>query len=277
MSESNLEQRRRWFHFFPEGSLEFAVVTRTLMFLLLLIILVVPARIRFYSILMFTAVFWTDYLLSLWWSIEIATGVGDILSKRRESSAAGSRRRIITAMITALPSLLVLLMVTPWARLILSNPDTRETFMGVLLPILAVGLVISLIFGLWAMRRIQMGPGFWSFLSLLPVVHWFALHRLISRFHQRLSQQAEDEEQSHELSAPGIALALADVTWILSVLPWLVALVLGLVRGQWPAELPFAVAPMCGTGMIGLFLIANLAAMEHLQKLFVATLQKTFP
>jgi hypothetical protein len=275
MNETNLQQRRKWFHFFPEGNLEFTVVTRTLMFLLLLIMLVVPERIRFYSIMMFAAVFFADYLLSLWWSIEIATDLNDLQSGQKATVEEKGRRRIAAVILDSLPCLFILLMVIPWARLIFSDPGSQQAVMRIAYPLLAVGLVAALILSMWMMRRIQMGPGLWGFLSLLPVLHWFALHRLISRFHQRLPQQNEGEKEADEVSAPGIALALADATWILSMLPWLAALALGIWRGQWPGDLPFAVAPVCGTAMLGLFLIANLAAMEHLQKLFVSVLQKS--
>jgi hypothetical protein len=109
-------------------------------------------------------------------------------------------------------------------------------------------------------------------LFLIPIVHWFALHRLLSSLDARLKEAASRRGQPGTSGeANTVTIALADVTWVLSVLPWAIMLVVSLVRGGWPGG---RVMPVCGTLIASVFVVADLAAMEGIQRRFVALVRK---
>ena len=67
---------------------------------------------------------------------------------------------------------------------------------------------------------------------------------------------------------------VSDVTWFLSILPWGTILILYLMRDWWPVGFPYVVVPIYGIAVATIYAITNLAAMENLQRQFVAMIRK---
>ena len=66
MTDNIGAQRRNWFRSFPEGSIEFVVITRVLALLLLAALAIVPGIQRPAVLVALALVLWVDYLLMMW-------------------------------------------------------------------------------------------------------------------------------------------------------------------------------------------------------------------
>ena len=235
MSNDILTQRQRWFRFFPEGSIEFLVATRVLALLLLLALLIV-----------------------------------------------GKREMQLLAAVVALTGVLWLdyALIAPWPMLLrYYQPGLLpgEAFVTVGRGMLVVLFIVLAILAQRALQRIRLGRPLWTLLLLIPVVHWFAMHRLIVGLEARIREheQTDSPEARDQAADSGtLAIALADVTWVLAVLPWGHVVIFPLAQGNWPAEFPQAAAPFCGVPLAAVFAVADLAAMERVQRQFTATLRK---
>src|SRR5437868_8574771 len=87
---SKLLERRRWFSFFPEGTLEFLVVTRVLALLLMGTLIIVPSTQRPAVLVALAAVVWADYALLTWWLVHVSADLHDLFAA---SATIGDRRR----------------------------------------------------------------------------------------------------------------------------------------------------------------------------------------
>jgi hypothetical protein len=115
-----------------------------------------------------------------------------------------------------------------------------------------------------------MGPGLWTMLLLVPGFHWFAMHRLLGHWNQRIARDAERRGRRVDSADTGLAPLIADLTWGLTVLPWMIVVGMVLVSGAWPEEFPQRMATLCGTGFALAFGVADVAAMEATQRRLVA-------
>jgi len=281
MNNNTLLQRQRWFRLFPEGSIEFLVATRLLVMILLLALLIIGnVQVQLLaSLVALTAVLWLDYVLVVWWAVQIAIDLQEVILRQSTNADALRRRRIRAGIVVCLPSTVAAMIIAPW-------PTLLHFFQAELLPdaTMAVARVVAallfIVLVIWAqrtMRRIGLGSRLWTLLLLIPVLHWFAMHRLMVGLERRLreSEMAVSAETEHEAAdGPELAVAIADVTWALAVLPWSVLMILVLIGGSWPTEFPQAAVPFCGVPLAAIFAVADLAAMERVQRQFVTTLRK---
>ncbi len=276
MSEDRLAQRRNWYRFFPGGSIEFVIVTRVLALLLLLALAVVPGTQRPTVLLALAGVLWIDYLLIIWWAIQVTTDLDALFADPPPSADVLRRRRIRAAILGALPATAALVILAPWPSFVLpSEPARAATIRMVLIPLLGVLFVALLVPAHRALRRIQLAPPRWTLPLLIPIVHWFAMHRLLIHLHARLRLRSQERGMpTTDDPGPAPAVILADLTWVLSILPWGILLVVVLLRGEWPSGVLYSAVPSCGTAVAALFAISDLAAMENVQRQFVALIRK---
>lgn len=274
MSEDSLAQRRNWFRFFPEGSIEFVIVTRVLALLLLLALAIVRGTQRPAVLLALVVVLWIDYLLTLWWAVQLATDLNALFGDTPPPADVLRRRRIRAAVLAALPATAALLILAPWPHFVLSEAS-RTAVTRVTVPALCGLFVVSMFVAHGALRRIELGPPPWTLLLLIPVVHWLAVHRLLISFGAELRQRLQAPGRpATGAPGPGPAVRLADVTWVVTMVSWGIALIFILRGGQWPRTLPGSVLPIGATVMAALFWVADVAAMENVQRQFVALIRK---
>jgi hypothetical protein len=125
-----------------------------------------------------------------------------------------------------------------------------------------------------AMQRIRLGKPIWTALALIPGLHWFALHRIAAGLEARIDQYTQPTpSESAPRSPSSVAMAAADATWVLCMLPWLVVLVLSVARG-WPGGFPGSAFPFCGMLLAVVFGIAELAALERVQRHFTRLIRR---
>ncbi len=273
MSETSLERRKRWYHHFPEGSLEFLVATRVLGLVLLLSLLVVTDIQRPVVLSVLVGVLWCDYALALWWAIQTSLDL-DLLAGR----PAPTGKRWVLGSKALLPSIVVACAIAPWpsayiliGRIVPSLARQggvhSETYEGLSLVGYAAAAVLFLVFAAIAyrvLRRIGLARAPWTALLFVPGAHWFAMHRIAVGLHHRIEEKPADRAGAESPLTLAAAMALADVTWALCVIPWLALFVVAMVRG-WPSVwLPF-----CGMLLAAVFAVADLAAIERVQRHFV--------
>lgn len=275
--DDTLTQRRAWFRFFPEGTIEFTVVTRVLALAMMVAVGVMPGNEEV-ILLALCALLWIDYLLMLWWGIQLSSDLDDLFQDSPPAFAAARRKRLKAMLIGAVPSAAALTVIAPW-------PDVLRSH----LPALAVSastarwldvgfgviFVAALFPAARALSRLGTGPMHWTGLYMIPLVHWFAIHRLMLGWNDRLERRAAmaGDEATSEESARGVILA-ADVLWALTVLPWASIVVLALVREGTPEGSAIKILTTCGVGIAIIFAITDLAAMENLQRRFVALVRR---
>ena len=275
MSENSLEHRRNWYRFFPEGSIEFLSVTRVLALLLLLSLAIVPNTRRPAVLVALAIVLWIDYLLILWWVVQLATDLNALFAQPLPGAKVLRRRRIGAAILGALPATAALFILAPWPHFLTTSEAARLAMTRVTVPIFCVLFVALAFVAHRALQRIQLGRPQWTLLLLVPIFHWFALHRLLTSLHARVRQRSQASGKlTDDDPGRGPAVIIADVTWVLSVLPWGILVILTLMAGEWPRTMPYSATPGCGTILAAPFAIADLAAMENLQRRFVALIRK---
>lgn len=274
MTEPTLPQRRLWFRYFPEGSIEFTIVTRLLIFLGLLASAAVGTeRIRYYFMVATCGALWLDYMLTLWWLIQVQADLRDFAPGQGKSETTAPPRT--TALFfCAIPSIIFFLIVAPWPTVLIGSFQTRELIQRVGLPILAVALIVAVFAAQKVLSRYEIKPGLWRTLFLVPIIHWFALHRLIPALHNQIADQSGPESDEIRKDAPDTALIIADITVVPAIALWLVPLALMISRGVWPSHPLVNILPVCGTLLLTVSLITELAAMEHTQSRFHKWLNK---
>ncbi|MBP7935687.1 MAG: hypothetical protein KA354_13655 [Phycisphaerae bacterium] len=295
MSNGPLVERQRWFRFFPDGSIEFLVITRVLMVLLLVALIVFIARQleRSATLVALAGICSLDQILVLWWAVQIVTdlsllanaqsppgGEGEPRTSPATTVGSNRERRWLTAR-ACLPGTVALLLLalmagTPilsvFLRVSLSKPVLGAVY-------LALGAVFILLlpFGQRALQHVRLGPPLWTFLSLIPIVHMFAVHRVARDLESqiRLLDQQRSPAPSTPAEEPGTpAGAIAEVAWILTIVPWAIVAVVMLTRGEWPRGWAGSI-PTCG-GILAttLLVIADTAALEHVHRRFVALIRR---
>jgi len=281
-----LSQRQRWFRSFPEGTLEFLLVTRILSVFLLLSLTVVRESQRTVVLLALSAILLLDYVLMVWWAVQMTVDLNSLVGRTAGPSNAGQHegadqpgnggagpgkrgpRGSVIALLACLPALTVFLALAPWPELFIRNPFARADFMRVFLPAAGVLFLVSLVIGYRALAAIRPGPSLWTALVLVPFLHWFAMHRLVAHMRTRLDAYSRSRG---EVSTDGMmpAIPIADVTWALAVVPWAAVAVLRLVKGTWSSYFP-----PCGAVLVAIFAVADVGVMEGLQKRFLVALRR---
>ena len=278
MNESSLTQRRNWFRAFPEGSIEFVIITRVLALLLLLLMNAVGGSNRILAVQGLAGLLWADYLLTMWWAVQVATDLNALTAKEPPAADALRSRRVRTCVLGMLPATACLLLVValvPWPSFLPGGESVRSASARFGGPLMGILFLVSLGPAYRALRDARLGSGLWTMVLLIPIVHWFALHRLTMDLHVRLVRRSQESDgPSSNEGSPYAAILAADVTWVLTILPWVILLVWPLVPDTWRSESPPPMMPICGTLIAAVFAIFDVAAMENVQRRFVARLRR---
>ena len=252
MSQDSLQQRRSWFRFFPEGSLEFVVVTRILVMLLMLMLMIVTGTQAPFILMALLGMLWVDHMLTLSWTVQL---VGR------------------TLLIVALPITLAFAAIAPWPEILFPVGLARGAANNAIKPLLVVASVLSLLPAYRQARSLQLGPAVWTLAYLLPLLHWLGIHRLLAPLDRRLLSRFRAEPAPEDVG-PGTVAAAADVLWIICVLPWLIMAILAFTRGPSAAGgMAGRLACVCGVLLFGLYSVVDLAAMEKVQRRFLRFLR----
>lgn len=266
MNVDMLVERRKWFRVFPEGTLEFTIITRVLALMLLMALAIVGGTQRPLVVVALAVVLWVDYALLVWWVIQVATDLRGIVNGSGEDTPS---RRAIIGIQAVLPSIAAVATLAPWSRALGWVGPLRW------LPIVAgLAFLVLLVPAYRVLRRLDVGSPLWTGLLLVPILHWFALHRIAADLDRRIDEQLRTRGQEKASHRPGIALAVADVTWILSILPWAAVVGLSVARG-WSGSGVSRLGPVCGAVLAAFFAIANLAALEGVQRQIVTLIRKS--
>ncbi|MGQ9649564.1 MAG: hypothetical protein ACUVXJ_05610 [Phycisphaerae bacterium] len=269
MSQNNLEQRRNWFRFFPEGSLEFVVITRVLALLLMLMLTIVKGTQVPLILLALLAMVWLDHMLTLSWTVQLATDLASFAENLLPQTDQKPVRFGPTLLLVALPITLAFAAIAPWPAVLLPPGAPRDTANTVLKPLLGLASVVALLPAFLRARMLQLGPAHWTFAYLLPLLHWVGIHRLLDSFDTRLLNQLRPSQAAEE-PGPAALAAGADVLWIMSVLPWLLMAVLASpLEPAASGGMAGRLGCVCGTLLFGLYSVVDLAAMERVHKRFL--------
>jgi hypothetical protein len=260
-------ERRQWFDHFPEGSIEFTVVTRVLALLLLASLIVFPAAQRPTVLTALAGVVWLDYVIVIWWVVQMACDMNDLFAGAPIPAHVARRRRMLEGLKIVLPSLALLALIAPWPMLLIPRAAARAATMQVLVPVLLLLFCGLAIVSVRAIRRLGLAKGFWSVLLLVPLVHWLAVHRVLHTLASRLAKPAVEHGQT--ISQPrtagsGVLLILAIVCWA----SWIALL--------WTDQSGAALRAAQGLSVLlgALFAVTDVATMEGLQRQFVTVLRK---
>lgn len=268
---TNLAERRAWFRHFPEGTIEFTIVTRVLAILVLGALMVVSSAQRHHALTALVAVLWLDYALTLWWLIQLARDLDDLFEQPDLDAAAGQKRRLILLGTLIAPSVLAALILIPPTQILLP----RSGGVSVLLPVLGVAYVAAVWLARRALLRLNLASGATAALLFVPVLHWFALHGVIVRLHGRIRERALS--RGFAVSAEtgrGAASIAADVLLGIGIFFWGLWIVLTFARGgAMSGPLPTLVE-LAGIFFAALFAVVDVAVMEGLQRRFSALIKR---
>jgi len=293
MHEDILHQRQRWFRFFPEGCLEFLIATRALALVVLLSLLLLRQAQRPLLLTGLVGILWVDYALMVWWAVQTAMDLV-LCAARQDRTLPGApsgtdatmferrRDRRYVALQVMLPSIVAAILLAPWLPFLdIIFPGLQASTAGAVLwwvnPAMVVVFVVLVVAAQRPLRKIGIASGPWTVALMIPVLHWVALHRLAVVLENRIEacrgRPAGDSDGTAPRSTP-LSVALADALWVIMVLPWLVFLVLVVVQDRWPESPPWTMLPFCGTILVALFSVADLAALERVQRRHVELLAK---
>ncbi len=254
---TTLQQRREWYRFFPEGTLEFLIITRVLGLGALLALSVAGGAYRPLVWGGVVALLWLDYLLVLWWLLQVN------LDARLASPGEGPQPQPLAAYgLIALPSLAVI-------ALLAALTSRRGLSLPAALGLLAV-LAALMFVGSTGLKRARLGAGIWGLLLMVPGLHWPAVHRLSAELADRM---VEPDAQPARASGSRTLLRAASVVWLVTLLPWLVLVILTL-SDAWPERGRVRFAPLCAMAPAIVFAVLDLAAMENVQQRFVAWVKR---
>lgn len=267
-----MTERRSWFDFFPEGSLEFVVVTRVLILVTLLSLAALEGVRRDFALLGLAAFIWTDYMLTTWWLIQLKTDLALLPDQSDAQIVRLTPHRGRLLVMVILPITFLMMLVTPWqAALHLSPSSALVGIRIVLLIVLACGLVL----GYRALGALELAPPVWRALFLVPLLHWLALHRIVARLNRQLPHtEPEEQPRPSEETSGNVTLFLADISWFLCIFPWLIFIAAMFSQGQWPAGASGRIIPVCSTCLAAVFAVLDIAVMEAVQQRFVTLIRK---
>lgn len=270
MTENTLTQRRQWYQCFPEGTIEFNLVTRVVALGIMGALAVLPESQHVLIKNGLIGILWFDALLIIWWAVQIGTDLETSMDPARISPHEAHRRSLVFAFLAMLPTLPALLLLAPWAQLVIRNEASRASWMGILVPVLSLCFVVSLLLATWILKRLRIAAAGWTLLWLVPVFHLLALHRVIKTFQSRIQNRRTDmglqPDERHAMSGSLIA---ADIVWLLSVIPWGVLVVRSWGDSAFVIGLPGKMLIVVGTVMFAVFSAVQLSLMERLQRQFL--------
>lgn len=279
-------RRRRWLSFFPEGTIEFLVITRVLAVLMLLSLMIATGVQRPAILVALMGILWLDYVIMMWWVVGLGFDLPQLagvpLEAPGEASGVPARggERSWTAVRACLPSIAAFLGLAPW-MMMLRYYRPGLNFSAWVNLVFGPGMVVVFILlavPAWrSLRRLSVGSPVWAALLLVPGLHWLATHRVTRRLERRMYEHVRSsagEAQAARFEGGSLAVPIADATWLLTALPWLVVAVLSVGYDAWPHRLPAMLLPFCGMLVGAVFAVANVAALEHTQKQFMALMRR---
>lgn len=272
MNETSVQERRQWFLHFPEGSIEFFLVTRVLLILLLLVLLVAGQQHHAYVLLALAGMLWFDYALALWWAVQMATDLDSIRQPITADRAYWRRLRGIT--VALLPSIAFFLLISPWPDLLSEVASERMAIRRAALPLIGTAFIVFMFLAQRVLRGLGVGSAVWRCLLLVPLLHWFSLHRWILHLDTEVNRLV-DEKNKQRLagSSPGAAVSLARWAWFPGILPWMILLPAQAFGASWLSESLFKGAAVCSLVFTCIFVVADTAAMENVQRKFVTMMR----
>src|SRR4030095_16365697 len=113
MIDDNLSQRKSWFRYFPDGTIEFTVITRVLALMFLAGLAMVSIAQRPTTMTLLWAIIWVDYALVLSWAIQINVDLENLSQTAPVSAELCKQRRVQELFWLAIPSILILLLIIP--------------------------------------------------------------------------------------------------------------------------------------------------------------------
>jgi hypothetical protein len=245
--------------------------------LLFLLLGVVKGTQRPPVLIALAGMLWIDYLLTMYWVAQVASDLSGLLADAPVDGHTLARRRMRAGFFLSLPATCFLLMVAPWPRLLLAPGATQHAVTRLAVIFFGLAFLATLVVAYRQLRKMALGLSGWVGLALVPLLHWVALHRLLSLFHRQLCERDTQLGRPEDEGGPGLTAAIADGLWFLSILPWLIIIAVGLSRGEWPMNAPYRFMPVCGSALFALFSIVDMAAMENVQRHFVRLLRGQSP
>jgi hypothetical protein len=233
---------------------------------------IVPSTQRPAVLVALGGVIWLDYALLMWWLLQMSSDLGSLF----EPGVAGrASPNVSMAVLVFIPSVVALMVLAPWAQFLIRRDGAREQVLMFLIPVLIAAYLASLPFAYRGLRRAGLPGGVWSVFLLVPVLHWLAVDRMLRPLHARVRERALQRNLpvSSETGA-GSAAGAADVLLIIAALFW--SLWVGLVlAGRGGVLLMSVQAASIAVG--SLFAITQVAALEYLQRRFVALIRRAAP
>jgi hypothetical protein len=268
MLDENLVQQKNWFRFFPDGTIEFTVITRVLAIVLLAALVLVPSAHRAMFLVALAAVIWVDYIIVLCWAVQIGNDLEDITETRPIPADDLRRRRTSDIILLAIPSIIFMLMAAPWPRFLISQAAARNRIMLISMPVLGLAFIAAASFAWKILEHKGLGSSLWRIIILIPGLHWFAMHRLARRLQNQVGQGFRDRT-GNKLDESGGAFTAADVTLAICLCFFLLRLIAGDSSRTINMLLQGA-----GMSFAALFAVIDLAAMEKLQRQYVTLIRK---
>lgn len=272
MNGDTIVERKKWFRVFPEGTLEFMIITRVLALAFLIALAIVSGAQRPFVLIGLAGVLWADYALLVWWLLQLSR---DLRLVRGEAlSADDAAREVRASIVVLIPSAAAAVALLPWGPALSFFGLRSSLIAGTIPTVAAILFVVSLVPAYRMLRDARFSSPIWTFLLLVPILHLPASQRLAGQLGEAVREQLRARgEKPQSLHKPTAAMAVADITWVLTMLPWLVMIGVSLTRG-WQSGGLFTAGPVCGTCLAGLFAISNLAAMEAIQRQMVLLVRR---
>lgn len=272
MNDSSVQERRQWFFYFPEGSIEFFLVTRVMLILLLLTLVVVAQQHYAHVLLALAVMLWTDYALAFGWAVQMTTDLDAI--RRPITADQAYRRRLRSIVVGLLPSIPFFLLISPWPNLLSEVASERISLWRIAVPIMVSSYIVLLFLAQRVLRDLGVGSIVHRCILLVPLLHWFALYPWMLQFDRELNRLAEEKNDPHlTRSGPGAAISLSRFSWFLGILPWMFLLPARMFGVPWLNGSLFMAAAVCSLLFTCVFAVADTAAMENVQRKFVTLIR----
>ncbi len=270
-----LAARKRWFEIFPEGGVEFLIITRVGIAGVLLALLVIKESQRSLVWLLLGGLLWIDHAVVLGWLLPMA---GDVCGRAGEPADRGRGLRGLggTLLLACLPAAAALAIVLPWTDLLRLFPALaahREMIGRVGAGLGAVVFVAAAAACRSRLEALGLKGGLWRLLIHVPGLHWPAVHRYARLLNGRMRGLNPPAGSASEDGGTGAVLTASDIVWALCMLPWVVQGCLAAFRG-WPQGFPGMLLPLAGTLMAVVFAVVQLAALERVQRVYLGWLRR---
>lgn len=267
MTDETVIQKRNWFRYFPEGSIEFNAILRVLAVLLLIALMIVGGTQRPTVLVALAAILWADAVLLIWWFVQTSTDL-DMLA---DPPVPRNPRAVF--LVAMLPSLVAALLLAPWPAMFFPMRATRSLVQAVGLPLLGFAYIVTVLLAQRALQRIRLARPCWTLLLHIPLAHWFAGHRIARAIDARIRQRAPQSGSTPPGTAPSGGLIFADVLLAIVALCWIVAALSG-AHSTPLTRIMYTAGHVGGILFGALFAVVNVAMIERVQQAFVALLRK---